>query len=1293
MSIKNKCYICGKEVSYPKNAAMYEQLNQGMLFHICDECKNVANRISAKEKNISAKKCTYCNGNFVYPNDGLVYLGLHGQINVCSRCQNEAERIRTNKVYKCKRCGKSFIMSDDQRMIKDRMFTDSGLPAPTSYFCDECLIQNSKEWHARHKKELEVNEKKAKSQPLLEPSAITSEKHVEKNDNQNRIDLSKTSGSKVSKRYLDLENSDFMAGIFEHFKAFSESYYSYSKKIDELIKNQNDFILKKEKEVEESIHDIANTISQLQYQKEQVKELCKKNGLSLNSNIYNGNIQNAKHTPYTDLEELLGSSKIGLLFYYDIPPRKKHKCQELCQEEVNFLCSAIEKNKNRINKLNFEKQNEILRIKNETRLRCETEEKNKKNLLSTLSAYIRSESIQELNNHWNEYLEKYQIDRLLEYDLNKQISHDVACLGFVHKRIPMHQDLLAYISNEFKKQNFFHLSDNEMIIQIPIFDVLTDMSNKYYIKLPSADIVQQGLQAYLLRLLSNSQLNEYDFVFMDPISNGKSFLDVIALVHDDGYGITNNIACDKNEIAKDLSELSNKIKRINQTIKGYSSIYDYNNDNANSKINTTIFIAYNFCDEYYREDLLSPIFENADKCGITIFTIAPFNRKHPTEKVEFVTNSYAHETFTNDNEIIRVNSSDEFVFTAQQCNTVEWINDYDSALKKGTQVHNFYEDVSDRLPNFYSLDSTNGMHIPFALDKKNNIVSFNIAVPLCYHAFISGQTGSGKSVMLHSIISGIIRNYHPDDVELWLVDYKAVEFAEYVTNTPPHIKLVGLDTSWEFTKSYLDKLKAVMEERKKIIMEAGFQKIEEYKAKYGKNSMSRIVLIIDEAHRLSQQLSEDRDYMQDFENFLSEYRALGLTIILSDQAFGMSMKGITAKGKDQITVRLAMKNSISEIKETLGLESYEYSETNLRNDINTLSTGDAIFKWDEETEEGNAFRHKDKIKGFYIDRTKDRLGIINKTVSLANEIGFRNKNPWLVVGKERIRLSKDSNPLLSLSYVGEKPKRINAILGTPSSLEEFYQIEITRRRYANMVLCSQNEEINLSITYFTALSMYRQTACKIFVFASEDKLNNTFENYFSLTFGNDVVFAKNMNEYNIALDKINGMETQCLIFWFGLDDIIDDMQILEPKPANTKTQTHSAGLSNSLLELQAEINKRNGIDSTDEFEVDEHYDRSDEIFELFQKGSGFAKYSFLVTETAKSVFRIREIKSELFEHKFAYCISADDSSEIFGMRRTIEIDSELKNSTVIYSDGSAYSVFRPYLMDNAYISLFNESTN
>ena len=44
------------------------------------------------------------------------------------------------------------------------------------------------------------------------------------------------------------------------------------------------------------------------------------------------------------------------------------------------------------------------------------------------------------------------------------------------------------------------------------------------------------------------------------------------------------------------------------------------------------------------------------------------------------------------------------------------------------------------------------------------------------HGLICGGTGSGKSSLLHMLISSIVMNYTPEDVEIWLSDYKITEF-------------------------------------------------------------------------------------------------------------------------------------------------------------------------------------------------------------------------------------------------------------------------------------------------------------------------------------------------------------------------------------------------------------------------------------------------------------------------------------------------------------------------------------
>lgn len=1115
----------------------------------------------------------------------------------------------------------------------------------------------------------------------------------------------KTTNSLSNERYLDLRG-DFCGNIMRNF---AEEAHYYNEKMIEFLEYKSDIETEKiqvNEKYDDELKKFEEIINKHKSNYSEIVKMFSDNKIDLNEY---GQFTEKEYSSVEDLKKLLDALTSSNLISRNSSFKKK-KCAKIGKSSLNFIKDAISKMNDKKSKIENEKNAVFLRLENKINARKILVDKEIDEHLSLFYDYLKSEDLQEINEHWSEYLLKYQITQLSEYNSAKSAKDSSAFLYNIIYRVTIPDRMSSVIHNAFNKFNFIEEFEYEgkntefdnfktIKFTVPYFDILTDNSNKYFINVPFESKIQYGIQSYMLRLLSQSDLNDYDFVLMDPISNGKSFPDIIGLVHDDGYGITNNIYCDKNEISKALSELSNKIKMINQTLKGYSSIYEYNKDYPNNKINTTIFIAYNFCDEYYREELLSPIFENADKCGITILAITPFTGSNSTEKVLKVINSYYHETFEFDektrrivrpiyNEETKKFYNAEIVFSDKQINTVEWIEDYNEILKKGVQICNTYSDIDDKLPDFYSLDSTNGLHIPFAVNKKNQIVNFNLAVSMCYHAFISGQTGIGKSVLLHSLISNVIRNYHPDDVELWLVDYKAVEFYEYVNNRPPHIKLIGLDRSKEFTKSFLDKLYSTMEERKRIIMDAGFQKIEEYKKHFGKNSMPRIMLIIDEAHVLSQHLSEEDNYKQLFENILSEYRAFGLSVILSDQAYKNSMKGITEKGRGQIGVRVAMKNSTEEIQSTIEVDHSYYQDTELKNNINTLSTGDAIFRWNEATDDGSAQLHLDKVKSIFTDRDNDRKSIINKSKALVENTDYKPKDALLVIGKDRSSIFDKRNPFDNMIKLDDIPKKFEIILGTPSSLEPFHRISVRKRKSANIIFCCSDEDMQLSVSLFSAINFNKLFNSKIYVMAAEDRLNKTMKSYFYSVFGNNVIIAENDIEYDKALDEIK-KDQKCFVIWFGIDEILDEMELLKKSPSDNDMFSSTSSNNGALYDIFG--NAKVSSKLPDSKPIKELFDRSNEIIDLLDKGSAYGKYSLVIIESMREIAVKRSIKMDFFEHKLAFNISSDESMSLFGKSRTIEVEGDLKQSTVIYSDGLEYSILRPFKVDEKLKNYFSNN--
>ena len=113
------------------------------------------------------------------------------------------------------------------------------------------------------------------------------------------------------------------------------------------------------------------------------------------------------------------------------------------------------------------------------------------------------------------------------------------------------------------------------------------------------------------------------------------------------------------------------------------------------------------------------------------------------------------------------------------------------------------------------------------------------------HVLIAGQTGSGKSVCINSIITSILFRATPDEVKLILIDPKMVELSIY--NDIPHL-VCPVVTDCKKAASALDWAVAEMAGRYKKFSERGVRDIKGFNKALmpGEKIMPQMVIIIDE---------------------------------------------------------------------------------------------------------------------------------------------------------------------------------------------------------------------------------------------------------------------------------------------------------------------------------------------------------------------------------------------------------------------------------------------------------------
>ena len=147
------------------------------------------------------------------------------------------------------------------------------------------------------------------------------------------------------------------------------------------------------------------------------------------------------------------------------------------------------------------------------------------------------------------------------------------------------------------------------------------------------------------------------------------------------------------------------------------------------------------------------------------------------------------------------------------------------------------------------------------------------------HLLIAGSTGSGKSVCITSLISSLLMNNTPLDVQFVMVDPKRVELVPF--STVPHLATpVIMDMD-----KVVGALKWVTEEmdrRYKVMAGAGARNISGYNAKVDEEDhMSYLVVVIDELADLM--VMAPFDVEQSLTRLAQMGRATGIHLIVATQ--------------------------------------------------------------------------------------------------------------------------------------------------------------------------------------------------------------------------------------------------------------------------------------------------------------------------------------------------------------------------------------------------------------------------
>ena len=822
-----------------------------------------------------------------------------------------------------------------------------------------------------------------------------------------------------------------------------------------------------------------------------------------------------------------------------------------------------------------------------------------------------------------------------------------------------------FINSQFKMLIIGQLSKgiNNEKIYLPFFiDPIEEGLNLFI----NGDEPIDFLKTFILSTLQYLPLNGVEINFYNDFSS-KGNLDFF-LENKEGLEDIFKFIFDKDEFCDLLSNiLKEGRKELEKNIElSNNKLIEINKKNPDKakKIKYIIIYNYDLIEDPTIESLLTKCLINSEKFG-TYFIVHSKSKKYFNDLIK---NRYYIDKNCKSVLFDEFNIPIHFKRFLEN-NESEFLINYKKEIETLKNKSIGFNDIMPKVSELFKSSTQKNILIPVGVSEKGDIQNFVIGDG-SYHGLVSGATGSGKTVFLHTLIMSALFRFNSDEINLYLLDFKGgTEFKIYDNYLLPQIKVLALDAMQEFGESILENIISIMEKRSRLFKAAAVSKYSDYIDKG--NKLPRILVIIDEfqiLYNLASNRKVANNAAELTKRIVTEGRSFGIHLIMSTQSTKiLNELSLSSGTMEQMRIRIGLKLTESDSNYMFGIDNSSVALSKMKGPIGT-----AVYTKEFMEESPNSLRVAyipTDLQNRYLYYISSNLSSEYKERTLVFE---GEKIPDIVELLDRSERVFENTTL----FLGEKIR-----IAPPLSLE------YSPRKNNNLLIAGENEKILERLAKSIIFSIAASPKGKLYFVDEETTFINKYNKFLDIYDNNRI---KSTSESEEIVEYINevysefikrkrnkseGVDITLLIYNIHFSNIIQE--ILQGSFVENNTSINKNEREFDFFSLANKYLSDEESDDTKDDITDNKLPIKNKLSQIITEGFKYNIYTIIsVIDWSFYFDNLFEYRNS-FKNKIVYSLPSNDAERFIS---DIDIN-QLRENMAIYTDGMREkSQFKPFVI-------------